>query len=190
MSPTRGALSAADTAERLGVSKSRVSQLLNEQCAFVDPPIFELESPEGRPTGTAHVSDRTVTLASIEAYEERHPWSASGRRRTRHPPAPTRDRSMPPRSGGSASIQVLRLELEHQLERNRELADQLEAQQRAAVEHARALRHQIVDLEADLDLRNTSAEALATKLAGLQSAFDAYGDVLTQEVGPQDTSGA
>ena len=66
----------------------------------------------------------------------------------------------------------------------------LEAQQRAAVEHARALRHQIVDLEADLDLRNTSAEALATKLAGLQSAFDAYGDVLTQEVGPQDTSGA
>ncbi|WP_300461495.1 hypothetical protein, partial [uncultured Nocardioides sp.] len=77
MSPTRGALSAADTAERLGVSKSRVSQLLNEQCAFVDPPIFELESPEGRPTGTAHVSDRTVTLASIEAYEERHPWSAS-----------------------------------------------------------------------------------------------------------------
>ena len=27
MSPTRGALSAADTAERLGVSKSRVSQL-------------------------------------------------------------------------------------------------------------------------------------------------------------------
>jgi chromosome segregation ATPase len=97
---------------------------------------------------------------------------------------------MPPRSGGSASIQVLRLELEHQLERNRELAEQLEAQQRAAVEHARALRHQIVDLEADLDLRNTSAEALATKLAGLQSAFDAYGDVLTQEVGPQDTSGA
>lgn len=52
------------------------------------------------------------------------------------------------------------------------------------------MRHQIVDLEADLDLRNTSAEALATKLAGLQSAFDAYGDVLTQEVGPQDTSGA
>jgi predicted nucleic acid-binding Zn-ribbon protein len=80
--------------------------------------------------------------------------------------------------------------LEHQLKRSRELSAQLGAQKRSATERARELRHQIVDLEADLELKSSNAESLASRLSDLQSAFDAYGDVFTQDLGPQDPSGA
>lgn len=188
-------LSADEAAERLDVTKPRISQLLKELCTFVDPPIFELDSPEGRPVGTSRVTHRTITESSIEAYEQRHPWSASGQRRRRHPSVrEVRSKSSAPdkrtpRDARSSSVQALRLELEHQLNLNRELREKLERQQRGAIERDRALKHQIVDMEAELELNRRNGESLVEDLAGLRSAFDAYGDVLTQDVGPQDSSG-
>lgn len=196
--PIPSELPIADAAARLGVSKSRVSQLLNTPCTLHEPPIFELESPQGRPLGTTHVFSRTISVVSIEAYDERHPAAPSGRRR-RHPAwrqvslseSNTEHQGVDSRASGSPpeGLQTLRLELEHQLSLNREMRESFALEQEQALERARELRHRVVDLETDLELETVRSRDLSNELAEARSAFRAYGEIFTQDLGPQDPSG-
>lgn len=149
------ALSLDDAGKRLGVKKSRISQLLKEDCLFIqdaktEAERKELRSPQAEPDGAHPDRGRTVYEWSIENYLGRHRNEDGSRRRHPRRPSTTKSGEQPRERLGSDQILLTRIaQMRDQAKARR--AEKVAELHRLADEITRLddlVRHQQIDLEA------------------------------------------